>query len=142
MYIFTSYTICVKLIFLKKLCIHYIKNETLCYCNMEQDIAWTKVMELNDSYNTFCTQRGKLICSGILSSHFSYWFVPYFPNWLVSEYILSSTNCFIHKHLLSCIRDVPIPKFEPIPILNFKAIPILNRNRYLDFSVLKFSVLF
>ena len=40
------------------------------------------------------------------------------------------------------IRDVPIPKFEPvpIPILNFKAkpIPILNRYRYLDFSVLKF----
>ena len=38
------------------------------------------------------------------------------------------------------IRDVPIPKFEPIPILKFKAkpIPILNRYRYLDFSVLKF----
>ena len=44
------------------------------------------------------------------------------------------------------IRDVPIPKFEPIPvpipILNFKAkpIPILNRYRYLDFSVLKLYI--
>ena len=38
------------------------------------------------------------------------------------------------------IRDVPIPKFEPIPILNFKAKPILNRYRYLDFSVLKLFI--
>ena len=49
---------------------------------------------------------------------------------------------------LKIIRDVPIPKFEPIPvpipILNFKAkpIPILNRYRYLDFSVLKFSYIY
>ena len=46
------------------------------------------------------------------------------------------------------IRDVPIPKFEPIPvpipILNFKAkpIPILNRYRYLNFLVLKLFMYF
>ena len=41
--------ICVKLIFLKKLCNHYIKNETLWYnaITIKQDIAWTKIIELN-----------------------------------------------------------------------------------------------
>ena len=33
---------------------------------------------------------------------------------------MSITNCIMNKY----IRDVPIPKFEPIPILNFKARPI------------------
>ena len=59
------------------------------------------------------------------------------------------TNFDIRIRNISCgchadIRDVPIPKFEPIPvpILNFKAkpIPILNRYRYLDFSVLKLFI--
>ena len=62
--------------------------------------------------------------------------------------IINSFNLVIfHQNFMKLIiRDVPIPKFEPIPvpipILNFKAkpIPILNRYRYLDFSVLKLFI--
>ena len=54
----------------------------------------------------------------------------------------------IGRQSIVYIRDVPIPKFEPIPvpipILNFKAkpIPILNRYRYLNFLVLKLFMYF